>query len=330
MTKYIIITSINKPTKAVKSFANLPEWHTIVVGDRKTPSDWFCEGVDFISVSQQASVNFKICQLLPFNHYSRKMVGYLAAIQKGATLIFDTDDDNIPKDQIVLPQVDNKAVTIPKDLGFINIYQWYTNQMIWPRGLPLKFVKKSTEWMNKVVPASDNIQVQVWQGLADGDPDVDAIYRLTNNTPCYFHNRGSLVLNSKTITPFNSQATFFNKDCFPLLYLPATVSFRFTDILRGIVAQPILWYKNWYLGFTNPIVFQERNKHDFMKDFEQEVPVFLQVEKALEVVEKALNSSMSVTEMLMAAYTALNHHKIVDYSEIDLLQRWLDDLRSLY
>ena len=326
MSQYIIITSINEATKAVKSFANLPEWHTIVVGDRKSPLNWSCEGIDFISVSQQALLNFKLCQLLPFHHYSRKMVGYLAAIQRGATLIFDTDDDNIPKDKIVLPEVDNKALSIPKDLGFINIYQWYTHQMIWPRGLPLRFVKQSTEWMSQIIPVPNNCQVKIWQGLADGDPDVDAIYRLTNNTPCYFHNRGNLVLDSKTITPFNSQATFFTKDSFPLLYLPSTVSFRFTDILRGIVAQPILWHKNWNLGFTNPIVFQERNEHDFMKDFEEEVPVFLQVEETLAVVEKALNPSMGITEMLMAAYIALKDQGIVESGEIDLLNAWLEDL----
>ncbi|MDT9341268.1 DUF288 domain-containing protein [Trichodesmium erythraeum 21-75] len=330
MNQYIVITSINQPTKAVKSFSNLKEWNTIVIGDRKSPSYWYCEGVEFISVTQQTSLNFKISQLLPFNHYSRKIVGYLAAIKKGATIIFDTDDDNIPKNKITLPQIDSKSLSIPKDLGFINIYQWYTNQMIWPRGLPLRFVKQSTEWMSQVELVPNNYcQVKIWQGLADGDPDVDAIYRLTNNTPCYFHNRGNLVLDSKTITPFNSQATFFTKDSFPLLYLPSTVSFRFTDILRGIVAQPILWYKNWNLGFTNPIVFQERNEHDFMKDFQQEVPMFLQVEETLAVVEKALKPSMSVTEMLLAAYIALRDKGIVESGEIDLLNAWLEDLSLL-
>jgi len=326
MNQYIVITSIYQPTKAVKGFASLPDWHTIVVGDRKSPSDWDCAGVDFLSVNQQTSLDFKLSHLLPFNHYCRKMLGYLVAIQKGATVIFDTDDDNIPKNEIKVPTVDLKTVLIPENLGFVNIYQWYTQQTIWPRGLPLNSVKQSTDWMTQIIPATDDCKVKIWQGLADGDPDVDAIYRLTNNSPCYFQNRGNILLGINTIVPFNSQATFFHRDCLPLMYLPATVSFRFTDILRGIVAQPILWSKGWHLGFTNPIVFQDRNEHDFMKDFQQEVPMFLQVEKTLEIVSEVLTPAMEITEMLVAAYSALSEYKIVDVQEIELLQAWLEDL----
>ena len=78
--------------------------------------------------------------------------------------------------------------------------------------------------------------VGVWQGLADEDPDVDAIYRLTSDTPCYFNERNPVVLAKGTVCPFNTQNTIIIKPLFNLLYLPTTATFRFTDILRGLVA----------------------------------------------------------------------------------------------
>ena len=35
-------------------------------------------------------------QLIPWNHFGRKNVGFLYAIAHGAHVIYDTDDDNIP------------------------------------------------------------------------------------------------------------------------------------------------------------------------------------------------------------------------------------------
>ena len=37
INKYIVITSINEPTTAVKTFSQLKDCQTLVVGDSKTP-----------------------------------------------------------------------------------------------------------------------------------------------------------------------------------------------------------------------------------------------------------------------------------------------------
>ena len=41
------------------------------------------------------------------------------------------------------------------------------------------------------------------------------------------------------------------------MYLPTFVTFRFTDILRSYVAQPIMWNAGYRLGFTNATVTQK-------------------------------------------------------------------------
>ena len=40
MTQWLILTSIQPPTPAVKRFAALSDWQVLVVGDQKTPPGW--------------------------------------------------------------------------------------------------------------------------------------------------------------------------------------------------------------------------------------------------------------------------------------------------
>lgn len=96
MHKTIVITSIFAPAPSVKKWTLLKDWNVIVAGDKKTPSNWSCDKVIYLSVEDQAALDFRIARLLPWNHYSRKLLGYLVAIQKGAELIVDSDDDNMP------------------------------------------------------------------------------------------------------------------------------------------------------------------------------------------------------------------------------------------
>jgi len=174
--------------------------------------------------------------------------------------------------------------------------------------------------------ARNRTKVGIWQGLADIDPDVDAIYRLIINKPCTFWDREPIVLGKGTLCPINSQNTAFAKDLFPLLYLPCFVTFRFTDILRGLVAQPILWAKGYRVGFSKASVYQKRNAHDHIKDFESEIPCYLHSEKVVEIVSKVVDEEMSVADNLLKSYEALSRNGIVTKKEICVVKGWLADL----
>ena len=164
------------------------------------------------------------------------------------------------------------------------------------------------------------------KAFVDADPDVDAIYRLVIGEPCYFAKGAPIVLANGTISPFNSQNTIFARDVFPLLYLPSSVSMRFTDILRGLVAQPILWRHGFSLGFTGPTANQVRNPHDFLDDFRLEVSCYLETYTVQSAVEGAVRSDLSLPDNLVQAYEALHAAKIVNRDELDLLQLWLKDI----
>lgn len=324
----IVVTTIHPPTKGIELLAQIPEHDVIIIGDKKTPANWHYSNTLFLSVEQQLELDYQLVEHLPFNHYARKMIGYLYAIEHGALTIFDTDDDNLPKPSWQsLPS--EGTFSTSNSQPFVNVYQHFTSQQIWPRGYPLNLLNQAPTRQPLRLEKKE-VRVGIWQGLADGDPDVDAIYRLTNNTPCYFDEKEPLVLGKGSICPFNSQNTIFcESELFPLLYLPAYVTFRFTDILRGLVAQPIMWAHNYLLGFTNATVVQERNPHDYLKDFESEIPCYLHVEKVVEIAKSTVLARRSVADNLYEVYCALHQHNIVVQKELELLRCWLTDLSRL-
>lgn len=327
MKKTIVITSIFNPTESVLKFSALPDYEIIVVGDEKTPAEWNCEGVDYVSIDNQNEMPFELRKALPTNHYCRKMLGYLKAISSGADVIIDTDDDNIPKHDWAFPDFEGDFASVAGDKGFVNIYQMFTDQKIWPRGLPLDLITKSFELDSSLT--TEKCNVGVWQGLADEDPDVDAIYRLTSDIPCYFDEREPVVLQKGSVCPFNTQNTAIRKELFPLMYLPTYVTFRFTDILRGLIAQPIMWLYDYHLGFINATVVQKRNPHDYIKDFESEIPMYQHCREVIELVSNSISSSESIEDNLYNAYKSLLKANIVCDQEMVNLKAWLKDIKEI-
>ncbi|WP_258102680.1 STELLO glycosyltransferase family protein [Marinoscillum sp. MHG1-6] len=313
---FIIITSIFEPTEAVKKFAEIQPNRVVVVGDKKSPENWVCEGAVFLSVKDQMELYSEFANSLPFNHYCRKMLGYVYAIQSGATGIVDTDDDNIPLSNWGFPKQIDQAQSI-NESGFVNIYKLFTNHRIWPRGLPLKEILNLEPLPTSTISRPT---VGVWQGLADEDPDVDAIYRLVSDEHVAFSKRPPVILEKNCVTPFNSQNTWIDQTFFPLLYLPTTVTFRYTDILRGIIAQPVLWSEDAHLGFLESTVRQLRNPHDYIKDFESEIPMYLTIEKALDIAISRSKKGQTIKDNVYNIYDGLAENEIVQAKELKLIE----------
>lgn len=322
-TTVVVITSIYAPTPAVTAFARMPDHHLVVVGDRKTPVDWSCPPAVYLGPDASAGA---LAGALPWNHYSRKMLGYLHAMQLGADVIYDTDDDNVPKPGWAIPSFEGGYECTPGDLGCVNLYASFTDQRIWPRGFPLSLIREGAAALPEADLTPQPARVGVWQQLADGEPDVDALYRLVDGRPCTFQSRAPIVLGAGTWCPFNTQSTAVRRELFPLLYLPSTVTFRFTDILRGLVAQPIMWAAGYRLGFTEATVVQDRNPHNLLADFADEVPMYLRGADVPDLVSRAIGPDASVAENLARAYAALLEARIVEAAELPRLHAWLDEL----
>ena len=325
MKNAVVLTSIHPPTPAVRQFAALPDWDVIVVGDLKTPEGWHCPGVRFVPAARQKTLDFKIARKLPWNHYARKMIGYLLAAREGAPLLAESDDDNLPGDNWAFPAFEGAFDQIPAGCTAVNIYSLFTRQPIWPRGFPLTRITASNSVIDPAALTVEGVRIGIWQALADDDPDVDAIYRLTANTPCRFARRAPVVLPPGTFSPFNSQNTAFRRELLPLMYLPAHVNFRVTDILRGYVAQPILWAAGYRLGFLGPTVRQERNAHDLLADFASELPLYTEVERIMDLVQEGIRPQASISDNLYTVYRNLAREALVPEAELELLTAWLED-----
>ena len=325
MRKYIIITTINKKTVGVKKFEKSNDWNLLVIGDEKSHKIKSSNNLTFFSIEEQNKLGFQFSKKCPLNHYSRNNIGYIYAIKNNATMIFETDDDNIPYNNWFAPfsilEKECEVIVAPK---FVNIYSLFTDKHIWPRGFPLNKIKKQEKIKSKKFQSK---QVAIIQGLADKDPDVDAIYRMIDGEIVYFKKRNPVILNNNVYCPFNSQNTLWHKEAFVYLYLPISVSFRFTDILRGYIAQKGIWALGKNLAFISPTVYQKRNEHNLMDDFSSEINCYLKVEKVVEILDKLILSGTPLND-IRNIYTELNKNKIVNSLELEALDAWIKDISN--
>jgi hypothetical protein len=325
MRGFIVITSVQLPTAAVERLARLKDWTVVMVGDSKTPSDWACDGVVFLDVERQADLGFNITAALPFGHYARKNIGYLYAMREGADVIFETDDDNVLlADEIPVAPARQRVPVISSADGFVNVYRLYTDRRVWPRGFPLDLIRSEATIEQQVEERS----VPVHQGLANEDPDVDAIYRLVDGSLFDFERGGRYALAHRNFCPFNSQATLWYPTAYWAMLLPGTVAMRVTDIWRGYIAQALLGTLGHTVLFTEPIMRQHRNVHDLLHDFVEELPFYRDVRRFVEVA-RAVPRSDDPLEMLMACYGALREAGMIEQGDARLAAAWCDDIRAL-
>lgn len=326
----IVVTSVNAPNAAMRQLAAGSVAYGrnfIVIGDTKSSPSYDLPGCRFFSIADQISTGFATAAQCPTRHYARKNVGYLLAMRDGAPLIIETDDDNFPRPEFFSPRNNEVDCVTSNGLGWVNVYRYFTDTLIWPRGLPLDAIHSVPEVAGDIQRRFSPIQ----QGLADGDPDVDAIFRLVLPLPLTFDARPPVALPSGAWCPFNSQNTAWWPTAYPLLYLPAYCSFRMTDIWRSFVAQRIAWENGWSILFHSATVWQDRNKHDLMRDFADEVPGYLNnraIGEALQALDLQPGSGR-MADNLRSCYRLLVKMKIVDEAELLLLDAWLADIAML-
>lgn len=288
------------------------------------------EGCDFWSVERQHQSGLEYAAACPTRHYARKNIGYLIAIQQGAQTIIETDDDNFPREEFWQTRERRPQLAVsPENHGWLNVYGLYSKTLLWPRGLPLDAIQQPLPDVQTWKTQAADCPIQ--QGLADENPDVDAIYRLLLPLPQNFDGRPPVALARGTWCPFNSQNTRWWRDAFPLLYLPAYCSFRMTDIWRSFVAQRIAWENGWSLLFHKATVWQDRNDHSLMRDFEDEVPGYLHNRDLCDQLG-ALSlkpGADGIPDNLRQCYEVFIRKGVVESRELPLLDLWLKDLKTV-
>lgn len=331
----IVITSINPANSVMEAIAKgaiKADWNFIVIGDTKSPNYFKIPGCQFFSIANQLALNFAFAKACPTGHYARKNIGYLQAIANGTRTIVDTDDDNFPYQAFFQNRTRKVEAHYLKNMGrgvWANVYSYFTKAKIWPRGFPLNKIMDD-------IPAFETLSLSyidcpIQQGLANENPDIDAIYRLLFPLPQNFRDDRRIAYSEGVWCPFNSQNTTWWPDTYPLLYLPSYCSFRMTDIWRSFVAQRIAWSNGWSILFHEPTVWQDRNKHDLMKDFADEIPGYLyndRIKKVLEDLDIRPGAD-KLEDNLLTCYSALINLKVIEKDELPLLNTWLNDLAKI-
>jgi len=347
-----VVTTIFELSDSIKKVGNLanskPTWCLVIVLDKNSKNKneyekFSSDRVVILDVEKQEEMakENEFIQNLPWNHFARKNLGYYYAIQQGAEIIFDFDDDNLLYDEGAIDEIfNNKSVlevlepSLEYESSVFNPYPMMqsTIKPIWARGFPLDEIKKS----NQVFQETKNVQLEtkkigIIQSLANHDPDVDSIYRLTQPIPFDFNlNQKSVLVPQKSLTPFNAQATIWTKETFWGLLLPSTVHGRVSDIWRSYIVGRILRNDpNIRILFSKPLVVQKRNPHNYLKDFQAELPLYLKSGALVAFLQNFKFKKVEWYDRYEELIIELYERDFIEIEDVKLYHLWIQESLDL-
>ena len=256
--KFIVTTTINPPTEALRKYASLPDWHVIVAGDHKTNGNLFhnIKNVTYLSPEAQDSISPELSTLIGWNCMERKNMAILEAYRSGAEYIALIDDDNIPYDDWGKDLCVGKETLVnfyynkgDYDIAFDPLGAFDEYRHLWHRGFPLELLpdRDYTNVVQKtVVP---DLQAILW----DGDPDVDAICRMMYRPKCKF-NPSKLPMASDRFSPCNGQNIILSRRVIADYFL-----FPQTERMQDIWASYYIQSKGFRVVYTKPGVLSDRS-----------------------------------------------------------------------
>lgn len=260
MKKIIVMTTINSPTEAVYKYCNKKGWDVLIIGDLKTPHDDFREletkysHVTYMSPEDQTKKYPTLSKVLGWNCYERKNIGFLEAYKNGYHIMANVDDDNIPYEHWGQSLLVGRIVTVDLYESEYDVFDPLMNTNrpdMWHRGFPIDKVKDRNSFYRGKKTIECLIQADLW----DGEPDVDAICKLTKDYNVKFDNFSPFT--SSKIMPFNSQNSFIHRKILPY-YMMLLDTERMADIWGAYVAQKLFKNNNPYVIIHPSTVYHDR------------------------------------------------------------------------
>jgi len=334
--KWAVCTTIHAPTQAILDFVKQEDdWAIVIVGDEgMAPFHVTGSMTFFLDADAQKALGQQykeLFQLLPWKHFGRKNVGYLYAIMHGAEMIWDFDDDNYLKGD-VFPAIPDSStvqeVVLESDCSAFNPLPLMGAPTeptpMWPRGFPLSLIRSPC---NHTLTQGDSSRIGVFQSLADNEPDVDGIYRLTRITPMNFDKDAggdtSYALPKGTLSPYNAQATLVTKPALWSLLLPVTVHGRISDIWRSYIAQRLLWDVGLQIAFTPPVVDQLRNAHNHLADMQAEQPLYFQSLALVNYLRTWKGTATTLAGRYEELMVGLYERGFIEVEDVYLAHEWV-------
>ena len=275
MDKFIVTTTINSPTIATKKFCKIAEeknWMFIIVGDTKTPHDEYFELQDnhnnfkYVHPQEQMDLYPVLSDAIGWKSIQRRNIGLILAYDLGAKIIATIDDDNIPYDnwgdEVLVGEWHEVDIYDHKIYNVFDPISTTNHKDLWHRGYPIECVPNKNEIEYK---GKGDRKVLIQADFWDGDPDIDALCRLSKMPVCKFDN--FKPFSSNQIAPFNSQNTFLHRDVIPY-YAVLPHAGRMDDIWGAYIVQKFF---PWSVVYNKATVYQDRNVQDLVTNLENEV-----------------------------------------------------------
>jgi hypothetical protein len=267
MKKYIVTTTINHPTIATRKFCEFDEWTLIVVGDTKTPhSEYEKLNCIYLHPSEQEEKYKNLSNIIGWKSIQRRNIGFIEAYNLGADIIATVDDDNIPYDdwgKNVLVGQNIECDLYESEHNVFDPLSVTSRNEVWHRGYPIEYVptRHKVEYKGKTKRT-----VLVQSDLWDGDPDIDAMARLSIK-PIVKYSDIKKPYCSNQIAPFNSQNTFLAREVIPFYAVLPHIG-RMDDIWGAYILQH---YFPKSVIYNRASVYQDRNVQDLITNLENEI-----------------------------------------------------------
>jgi hypothetical protein len=282
----------------------------IVVGDRKTPSETgdflkelgrrFPSRITYLDLAAQEQLLRRWPALdivLRYDCIQRRNVGFLQAALDGADVVIAFDDDNFVTDEdyIGAHLAVGREVRVPvvrHASGWWNVCQRLVcdpPRRVYHRGYP----KSRQDWKAAGHEIEKRgVRAVVNAGLWLNHPDVDATTNIEEPVhvvgmdPVAGHQTCALA--QGTWCPFNSQNTAFDIAVLPAMYLVVMHDLlrgyridRFDDIWMSYLVRAVADQLGDYVLYGPPLVTQDRNPHNLLRDLTGELPGYLLTERLI-------------------------------------------------
>ena len=159
----------------------------------------------------------------------------------------------------------------------------------WVRGFPIDLIQDDHTW-GKVAYEFDlpfktkSKEIGVIQFIADGNPDIDAMHQLSTFP---VEDVKSVLEPTHAYAPYNAQATIHTHNAlWGAMLLPGTVPGRISDIWCLYFAQYIFADTGLQLVLSPPKIYQERNEHNYLGDFDVEQDLYAKSGKLIEYLSQ--------------------------------------------
>ncbi|RNA31248.1 hypothetical protein BpHYR1_042459 [Brachionus plicatilis] len=302
--KWIVINSEKPKIQALKKISSIENFRLVGVNMDIEQLDDSFSNVNFLSEEEQKQTFPQLYKLISENFYSRKMFGYLFAIKNGAKFIYDADDNKIH-------QVD------------INKHFNYMSESI---GLISDLVVTSKNQINVFDPSEpiDRKKFILTKRKASLVQQTISSFQNSSSEINFNPSAPSFQLQNGFFSNLNNRNSLYFYDSFWSLYLPHSVNFQLSEILRSYWSQVLMWIIDGNLEFI-PSDSTEINSYQNFKS-----SYFDQIGKALEFLNKwKCEFGKKFKDCIIALSYDMAKNDFWSINEYKAIEAWLAELDNI-